>query len=378
MGKHSRKRRHVAVSSSSGSDASSSSPPVHKRRRHSRDATDVRLKKLIKETLLEMRGAKSPCGSHRPSGSDVSTDEEEEFPDVQTGKYVSKDILKEVLSHVKANMGFAEDEVPSTSSGPLLRQFQSASESSLPVHDHIWEVLRREWKDPDKIVLPRFMAKLYPLTDMQKTLPDAIQVDSLVSSLVGRTSLNEEAILKDAVDKKVDSSLKKVYAGMHLSMRAGIYATYVAQSLITDFKHLFSSLEEGEECSALLDSIERQVEFLSDVSFDVVRSSALAGGASVAARRNLLLRDWKTDSSQKAAAFRMPFEGSLLFGADLEEKIHKLFKEKKHSSSVKQVSAPVQQQKSFRQPSRRQRRQARGKQRPVGGKRPRSPVKKQS
>ena len=63
---------------------------------------------------------------------------------------------------------------------------------------------------------------------MQKSFPDVIPVDSLVSSLVGRTSLNEEAILKYQVDKKVDSSLKKVYSGMHLAMRAGIYATHVS------------------------------------------------------------------------------------------------------------------------------------------------------
>ena len=63
--------------------------------------------------------------------------------------------------------------------------FFKVTELSFPVHDHIVEVLKREWRDPDKIALPRFMAKLYPLTEMQKYFPDVIPVDSLAYSLVG-------------------------------------------------------------------------------------------------------------------------------------------------------------------------------------------------
>ena len=84
--------------------------------------------------------------------------------------------------------------------------------------------------------MPRFMSKLYPLTDMQTSLREGIPIDSFVASLVGRTSLTEDSVIRDQVDKKADSSLKKVYAGMHLALRAGIYNTYVTQSLLTDFK----------------------------------------------------------------------------------------------------------------------------------------------
>ncbi|KAJ1144567.1 hypothetical protein NDU88_010865 [Pleurodeles waltl] len=66
-----------------------------------------------------------------------------------------------------------------------------------------------------------------------------------------------------------------------------------------------------------------------DISFDVERASALAEGA----RRNLVLRDWQKDAAQRASALRLSFQGNVLFGAELEEKLHKLFKEKEHSSS---------------------------------------------
>ncbi|KAJ1110269.1 hypothetical protein NDU88_007624 [Pleurodeles waltl] len=217
------------------------------------------------------------------------------------------------------NMDFPDVEFPDTSSGSLLRQFQSSVHE--PIHPCIQEVIKRERRDPDKIILPRFMAKFYPLQDMAKVFPDSVPIDSFVASL--------DAVIWDSVDKKVDASLKKSYAGNHFALRAGIYGTYVAQSLLSDLK----SLDGSSDCSGLMSLIERQVEFLSDISFDVVWASALAEGACVSAHRNLVLRDWKTDAAHRASALRLPFQGNLLFGAELEEKLNKLFKEKKHSSS---------------------------------------------
>ncbi|KAJ1218433.1 hypothetical protein NDU88_006013 [Pleurodeles waltl] len=195
-------------------------------------------------------------------------------------------------------MDFPKDEVPGTSSGFLLRQFQSSVPVDVPIHPCIQEVSKREWRDPDKILLPCFMARLYPLQDMAQVLPDSVPIDSFVASLVGRTSLAEDAVIRDSVDKKVDVSLKKAYAGAHLALRAGIYGTHVAQSLLSDLKALNSALDGSPDCSGLMSLIECQVEFLSDISFDVVQASALAEGACVSAHGNLVLRDWKTDAAQ--------------------------------------------------------------------------------
>ncbi|KAJ1170195.1 hypothetical protein NDU88_002076 [Pleurodeles waltl] len=107
--------------------------------------------------------------------------------------------------------------------------------------------------------------------------------------LVGRTSLAEDAVMRDSVDKKVNVSLEKSYAGTHLALRAGIYGTYVAQSLLSDLKALNNALDRSLDSSGLMSLIEHQVEFLSDISFDVVRASAPAEGACVSARQNLVL-----------------------------------------------------------------------------------------
>ncbi|KAJ1101181.1 hypothetical protein NDU88_006253 [Pleurodeles waltl] len=209
-----------------------------------------------------------------------------------------------------------------------LFDFASTVLVDVPIHPCIQELIKREWKDPDKIILPRFMAKLYLLQYMAQVLPGSVSIDSFVANLVGRTSLAEDAVIRDSVVKKVDVSLKKSYAGTHLALQAGIYGTYVAQSLLPDLKTLNNVLDGSSDCSELMSLIERQV----DISFDVVQASALAEGACVSACRNLVLRDWKTDAAQRASALRLPFQGNVLFGAELEEKLHKLFKEKKHFS----------------------------------------------
>ena len=91
-----------------------------------------------------------------------------------------------------------------------------------------------------------------------------------MASLVWRTSITEESILRDQTDKNMDSSFKKSYACAHLAMRAGFYVAYTSQSLISDFKELFKAVQESSECSTLLNSIEKQAKFLSDIAFDVV------------------------------------------------------------------------------------------------------------
>ncbi|KAJ1175210.1 hypothetical protein NDU88_000501 [Pleurodeles waltl] len=166
--------------------------------------------------------------------------------------------------------------------------------------------MQREWRDPDKILLLLFMARLNLLHDMQVDLPDFIPVDSIVSSVVGRPSMGKDTMLKDPIDKKVDGSLNKVCSGAHMTLQD--------QSLISDIKSLYRALDESSDCSGILELIERQVKCLSDISFDVVRASALAEAACVADHRNLVLSDWKADAAQKSSVLKLLFQGSLMLG----------------------------------------------------------------
>ncbi|KAJ1202696.1 hypothetical protein NDU88_006493 [Pleurodeles waltl] len=130
------------------------------------------------------------------------------------------------LYHADGPLGRSFDQLFAAGAAEYAESVTSASGTvpvDVPIHPCVQEVIKREWKDPDKTILPQFMAKLYPLQDLAQVLPDPVPIDSFVGSLVGRTSFAEDAVFRDSVGKKVDVSLKKSYAGMHLALRAGIY-----------------------------------------------------------------------------------------------------------------------------------------------------------
>ncbi|KAJ1132037.1 hypothetical protein NDU88_010367 [Pleurodeles waltl] len=147
---------------------------------------------------------------------------------------------------------------------------------------------------------------------------------TLVASLVWRNSLAEDVVIRDAVDKKEDVSPKKAYSGTHLALRAGIHGTNVAQSLLSDLKALNSALDGSSDCSGLMSLIERQVEFLSDISFDVVWASALAEGGVCVCAQESCSQGLENRCGTKSFSIATPFKGNVLFGAELEEKLHKL------------------------------------------------------
>ncbi|KAJ1081633.1 hypothetical protein NDU88_001811 [Pleurodeles waltl] len=71
----------------------------------------------------------------------------------------------------------------------------------------VMDVLFNEWREPEHSAMPRFMAKLYPLEEMEETVPETIHMDSIVASLVGRPLMAEGNILEDVRDKKVKKAI---------------------------------------------------------------------------------------------------------------------------------------------------------------------------
>ncbi|KAJ1177414.1 hypothetical protein NDU88_002669 [Pleurodeles waltl] len=154
-------------------------------------------------------------------GRSLSEEEQTPVRNDQKGEYIGKDLLPELLAYVKQNMGFQVKETPESSSlvSSLLWQFQQYTQLDVPGHPDLIGALHREWKDSDKILLPRFMAKLYPISDMQHVLQDSIPIDFFVASLVGHTLLMKDSVSHDQPVKMIDPALRKVYSGAHLVLR---------------------------------------------------------------------------------------------------------------------------------------------------------------
>lgn len=85
------------------------------------------------------------------------------------------------------------------------------------------------------------MSKLYPLQDME-SLPELVHVDSIVASSVGLPSMADD-ILCDGVDKKIDC-IMEILCWLSPCYLFWCLWAYVAQSLLTDFKTLFSTMQE--------------------------------------------------------------------------------------------------------------------------------------
>ncbi|KAJ1151625.1 hypothetical protein NDU88_004405 [Pleurodeles waltl] len=137
------------------------------------------LRRPIWETLLKMRASGHPniLIPGQPLQSSGS-DEEVPGPDEQKCKYIAHNMLPDLIWHVKVN----DEEVPDTTSGSLLLQFLYLVPLDVPVHPYIHEDLKREGRDPEKIMLLSFKANLNSLQDMWKDLPVPIPSDSFVAN----------------------------------------------------------------------------------------------------------------------------------------------------------------------------------------------------
>lgn len=59
-------------------------------------------------------------------------------------------------------------------------------------------------------------------------------------------------------------------------------------------------------------------------------------------QQGIFRQDWKEDSLEKAALLKIPFEGKMLFGEQLDTMIRKAFKDRKHVMPYKEKSSSTQ------------------------------------
>ncbi|KAJ1117556.1 hypothetical protein NDU88_005754 [Pleurodeles waltl] len=198
----------------------------------------------------------------------------------------------------------------SGTNGEWCRKFQRPSIPKLPVIPAVHSMLQREWRDPARVSVPCFMARLYPLSQGETSVPQIFTLDPLISKFMGKPSLlSEEVNLSDPVDKKVEAALKRSQAGLSLSLCSENYGVYTSQSLVKDFQSLSSAIQDYEDFSDLLSRMEIQATFLSDISFDSLWASVMATAGSVS-----------------ACLLHTSFGGSQLFVDELEEVLRKSFK----------------------------------------------------
>ncbi|KAJ1120561.1 hypothetical protein NDU88_008725 [Pleurodeles waltl] len=190
---------------------------------------------------------------------------------------------------------------------------------------------------------------MYGLENAEQKRPHNIKIDAPLLTLIGHSSINpEDCSPKDQLDKGIEKALKRSYEANNMSLMAGTYAAYTAQSLVKDFEKLAEDMQEEEDCSDLLVSMEQQARFLSDASCDSINSAAMASWASVLACRHMWLRDWKADTAEKSALLKISFQGNKMFGDHLERIVTKTFKDHKHALPYKGKSRTSRSYKDYK------------------------------
>ncbi|KAJ1090604.1 hypothetical protein NDU88_003734 [Pleurodeles waltl] len=111
--------------------------------------------------------------------------------------------------------------------------------------------------------------------ELEMKLLDAVHVDSVVTSLTGKSFMAEKKILKESAKKEVDASFKKFSARSKVALRGGLYSAYTTQSLIGDFKSLSQAVQEEVNWLPLAKTTKHQIELLTDIPYAILRSTAL-------------------------------------------------------------------------------------------------------
>ncbi|KAJ1129155.1 hypothetical protein NDU88_007526 [Pleurodeles waltl] len=120
-----------------------------------------------------------------------------------------------VVSYLSSKLQLPPDEDQASKSGKWYTQFQRPSVPKVPVIPSIQRLIKHEWRDPERILVPRCLGRLHPLTKGERDVPQVLTLDLLLTNLTEKPSLLSEGItLQDPEDKKVEAALKRAYAGL--------------------------------------------------------------------------------------------------------------------------------------------------------------------
>ncbi|XP_041440686.1 lamina-associated polypeptide 2, isoforms alpha/zeta-like [Xenopus laevis] len=284
------------------------------------------IKDFIKSTMQEMmaelqdsRLPEGPLDSPVLSGEDSSSEEE-------SLALFATDNTARLIKKVRSTMDYFEEieALPSTS------QVTKRSKT-FPVHSVMKELMKREWKEPEKApTITKRHKLLFPIQEEELQSWEAPpKVDIAIARLSKKTVIPVEdgSGLKDPMDRKADSILKRSYTAAVAACKPALAASGVARSTRFWLKQLDEDITNRiarEELSSSLSKISMAIDFLCDATVEGVKLSAKAMALSTAARRALWLRNWSADAVSKNSLCTMAFEPGHLFGAELDKLLESL------------------------------------------------------
>lgn len=274
------------------------------------------------------------------SNSDASgSDEHEEDSDspVHKGRFrLSPDHTLDLLKSILATLEIKQDPAPPRSVQDLLyAELDRQKKVAFPIHKSIYEMIQEEWKFPDKrSFIPKTSKRRYPFSEEDvKLWAKCPRIDASVSDISRNSAIpfEDTGYLKDGMDRKADTYLKRSWDSTAAALTPMLAATCTARTAslwVTEFKNMISEDTTKEELLSSIPALASAVDFLSDSATEAIRLSAKSLALTNNARRALWLKNWEGDFTTKSKLCSLPFEGSLLFGKQLQDTLEKLAEKK--------------------------------------------------
>uniref|UniRef100_A0A1B8YAA6 Lamina-associated polypeptide 2 alpha C-terminal domain-containing protein n=1 Tax=Xenopus tropicalis TaxID=8364 RepID=A0A1B8YAA6_XENTR len=217
------------------------------------------------------------------------------------------------------------------------------------------ELISSEWSKAAKKIsfntLATRFSKLYPFKEQEtKDWDSPPAVDPAVIHVSKKTTLpiDDSSVLKDPMDRRVETELRKVYQVAGASCKPAVALVSVAKAVSLWIDSLDKAVSDGTDAadiSAGLSELKMAVAFMSEAAVDMTRLASRSMAVSVSARRALWLRAWGADTASKVSLCNLPYVGGSLFGPKLDEVISK-------ATGGKSSFLPQEKKKSKSQPFR--------------------------
>ncbi|KAG8598633.1 hypothetical protein GDO81_002683 [Engystomops pustulosus] len=205
-----------------------------------------------------------------------------------------------------------------------------------PIHSTISDLIFEEWKNPEKrSFIPTAVKRKYPFdSEATSSWGCPPKIDVSITKIVHSSSrpVKEMDSLKDPLDRKADSLLRKTWESSTAAFKPIVAAASVTRAVLMWLSQLGGDVKNKiprEVLSSSIANIQKGAAFLADASVDGLRLLARTASLSNSARRALWLRNCPWDVTSRNRLCGIPCEGNLVFGPVLDDWLQKKAEERR-------------------------------------------------
>ncbi|XP_039183930.1 uncharacterized protein LOC120301160 [Crotalus tigris] len=256
----------------------------------------------------------------------MSEDEEEAPEQAQTSGLFDPSLFRTLLlkACTTANLSSSQDDKPSTStnqeSNPLFAE-QVVEKKQIPCPHVFRATVEKQWSSLATFPAPNSTErKLFNVSSSFASLLEVPSMDTPLTSLFSTSAIPGDMVeAMKAEDKKFEFSLRRVHQASAWAIKAATSFSFFARASIMWLCELQALVPPDQvRTHQTLGKLVVVSEYMADASFHSAWYSSKSIAATVASRRLLWLKQWRTDLKSKWRLSTAKYGGTHLFGPILE------------------------------------------------------------